>query len=127
MAELKSAQEWWETTAAEDALDWDSLPAGMTEKGTRLIAGVREEAGKAIVDVVGPMIQDALGGECPVLEEIESAILAVVIQPDPRIEARGRKLYELMNPDGTPWEKHGEEFHKRYRGIAEAMREDGDG
>ena len=125
MAELKSAREWWETTAAADALDWDSLPAGMTEKATRLIAGVREEAGKAIVDAYKAACGKS--GCVPNAVVIAGMITALDPPPDPRLEARGRKLYELMNPDGTPWERHGEEFHKRYRGIAEAMREDGDG
>jgi hypothetical protein len=62
------------------------------------------------------------GGTCH-LSDITDAILAAVNPPDPRREALGRKLYEKLNPDGTPWDEHGEPMHERYRAAAEAVRD----
>lgn len=60
-----------------------------------------------------------------VIDRVEKATLdAVQYPPDPHREALGRKLYERLNPDGTPWDKHGEAMHERYRAAAEAVRED---
>jgi hypothetical protein len=57
--------------------------------------------------------------------DVQMRVMAAVqYEPDPRREALGRKLYEALNPDGTPWDEHGEPMHERYRAAAEAVRDE---